>query len=188
MTNTSTNLSRNIRELRESRGLSQEQAAKLAGLPRPTWGNLESGSANPTLSVLLRVAAVLQISLEEMVGQPKAEGKLIPLSKLKTLKRGNVIVRKILPDALPGCELDRMEIPSGGYLSGIPHRAGTREYLTCERGELKLSVQGDSWELKEGDVVVFRGDQKHSYHNQGRSTAVGYSVVLFGNEVLQDRG
>jgi len=27
-------------------------------------------------------------------------------------------------------------------------------------------------------VVVFRGDQRHSYHNPGRSPAVGYSVVV----------
>jgi hypothetical protein len=26
--------------------------------------------------------------------------------------------------------------------------------------------------------VVFRGDQRHSYHNPGGRSAVGYSVVL----------
>jgi len=172
------NLARNIKQLRDARGLSQEQAARLADLPRPTWGNLESGSANPTLTVLLRVAAILQVSLEELVSEPKAEGKLIPLGKLKTLRRGEVTVRKILPDALPGCELDRMELPTGAHLVGIPHRVGTREYLTCERGALKLSVQGESWNLKEGDVVVFRGDQKHSYYNPGKGLSVGYSIVI----------
>jgi XRE family transcriptional regulator, regulator of sulfur utilization len=181
MGSTPFNLARNIRQLREARGLSQEQAAKMAELPRPTWGNLESGSANPTLSVLLRVSAVLQVSLEEIVGEPKAEAKLIPVSKLKTQRRGNAVVRKILPDALPGCELDRMELPAGAVFTGIPHRVGTREYLTCERGSIRLRVQGESWDLGEGDVVVFRGDQKHSYQNVGRSTSIGYSVVLLGS-------
>lgn len=174
------NLAKNIKQLREARGLSQEQAAKTAQLPRPTWGNLESGSANPTLTVLLKVAATLNVSLEELVGEPKAECTFIPLSKLKVLKRGEATIRKILPDALPGCELDRFELPADSHLLGVPHRVGTREYLTCERGVLKLAVQGESWELKEGDVVVFRGDQKHSYQNVGRSTAVGYSVVVLG--------
>ena len=183
MGNAPANLARNVRQLRESRGLSQEQAAKLAELPRPTWGNLESGSANPTLSVLLRVAAILQVSLEELVGEPKAEGKLIPISKLKILRWGEVTVRKILPDALPGCELDRLELPPRTHLTGIPHRSGTREYLTCERGSLRLAVQGESWDLKEGDVVVFRGDQKHSYHNPGKGTSVGYSIVLLAPNV-----
>ena len=32
--------------------------------------------------------------------------------------------------------------------------------------------------LSAGDVVVFRGDQRHSYHNPGRAPAIGYSVVV----------
>ncbi|HEX9104151.1 MAG TPA: cupin domain-containing protein, partial [Polyangia bacterium] len=55
------------------------------------------------------------------------------------------------------------------------------EYLTCESGELQLSVAGESWLLKPGDVVVFRGDQKHGYANVGGKTAVGYSVVLLAS-------
>ena len=70
----------NIRQLRESRGLSQQQIAKLAGIPRPTWTNLESGGANPTLAVLVKVAAALNVRLEELLGPPKAVGKLCCLS------------------------------------------------------------------------------------------------------------
>jgi transcriptional regulator with XRE-family HTH domain len=40
----------NIRQLREARGLTQQQMAKISGVPRPTWANLESGAANPTLA------------------------------------------------------------------------------------------------------------------------------------------
>ena len=55
---------------------------------------------------------------------------------------------------------------------------GTREYFTCEAGEVVVAVAGESWTLTAGDVLVFRGDQRHSYRNAGRETAVGYSVVL----------
>jgi len=172
------NLALNIRQLRESRGLTQAHAARLARMPRPTWGNLESGSANPTLSVLLQVASVLRVSIEELVGSPRAEGKLTPAAQLKTHKRGEVVIRKILPDALPGCELDRIELPPGAHMVGVPHRSGTREYLTCERGSIKVAVQGETWTLAAGDVLAFRGDQKHSYQNVGTALAVGYSTVL----------
>lgn len=30
-----------------------------------------------------------------------------------------------------------------------------------------------------GDVVVFRGDQRHGYHNPGRDEAIAYSVIAF---------
>jgi XRE family transcriptional regulator, regulator of sulfur utilization len=49
------NLADNLRALREARGLSQQQIAEIAGVPRPTWAHLESGAANPTVAVLVRV-------------------------------------------------------------------------------------------------------------------------------------
>jgi quercetin dioxygenase-like cupin family protein len=61
---------------------------------------------------------------------------------------------------------------------GVPHTPGTREYLTCEKGKIILVAASEKWELSEGDVVVFRGDQRHSYTNAGDKTAIAYSVVL----------
>ena len=49
-------LGENVRQLRLLRSMTQEQISRLAGLPRATWANLESGTANPTLTVLQRVA------------------------------------------------------------------------------------------------------------------------------------
>jgi quercetin dioxygenase-like cupin family protein len=63
-------------------------------------------------------------------------------------------------------------------MTGVPHMPGTREYLTCESGQIRLAVAGEQWTLESGDVVVFRGDQRHSYSNPGAREAVGYSVVL----------
>ena len=56
------NLAANVRRLREARGLSQQQMARLAGIPRPTWASLEAGGANPTLAVLSRAASACSIS------------------------------------------------------------------------------------------------------------------------------
>jgi quercetin dioxygenase-like cupin family protein len=72
-----------------------------------------------------------------------------------------------------------MELPAGAAMAGVPHTTGTREYLTCERGEIELSAGGASWTLGPGDVVVFRGDQKHGYRNPGTTTTIAYSVVAF---------
>ena len=147
-------------------------------MPRATWGNLESGSANPTLQVLYGVALALQVSLEELLAAPRSSARHYPVASLTTKQRGSVTVRKLLPDPLPGMELDRMELPPGARLVGVPHTAGTREYLVCETGPLVLVASGERYELAPGDVVVFRGDQRHSYENPGRKLAVGYSAVL----------
>jgi transcriptional regulator with XRE-family HTH domain len=174
----SSRLGRNIRQLRQGRGLTQQQMAKLSGLPRATWANLESGDANPTLAVLHAVALAFQVSLEEIVAEPRASAKLYRRGTLPMRMRGTVQVSSLLPDKIPGMQIERLELPVGGRMVGVPHTAGTREYLTCESGELELVASGESFQMQEGDVVVFRGDQRHSYVNRGRGRAVGYSVVM----------
>jgi transcriptional regulator with XRE-family HTH domain len=171
-------LGRNVRQLREARGLTQEQMARVAGIPRATWGHIESGGANPTLSVLHRVALALQVPLEELTSAPRATSRFYSRDALEVHRQGDGRVRKLLPDAIPGVVIDRMEIPAGGRIPGVPHMPGTREYLTCEAGEILLAVAGEQSRVGPGDVVVFRGDQRHSYRNPGTRTAVGYSVVL----------
>jgi transcriptional regulator with XRE-family HTH domain len=171
-------LSANIRQLRQARGLTQEQLAKVSGVPRATWAHLESGGANPTLAVLVRVAAALQVSIEELISPPRATAKFFHRDELRTRSRQGVNIRKLLPEPLPGLEIERMELPPRSRMTGTPHRAGTREYLTCESGTIVLAASGTRYTLNEGDVVVFRGDQPHSYHNEERATAIGYSAVV----------
>ncbi len=171
-------LGRNLKQLREARGLTQTQVAKLARLPRATWANLESGAANPTLAVLYAVAEAFQVTLEELIATPKAACQFYPRESLLTKKRGEVTVKKLLPDPIPGVEIDRFALPPRAHMIGVPHTPGTREYLTCETGRIVLVAAGERWELGEGDVVVFRGDQRHSYENPTSKPAVGYSVVL----------
>jgi transcriptional regulator with XRE-family HTH domain len=171
------NLANNMRQLREARGLTQQQVAKRAGVPRPTWANLESGGANPTLAVLVRVASALSVSLEELVGPPRVWARHYKANELPTKTRGKVRIRQLLPDSISGLALERLELAPGGQMTGTPHTPGTREYLTCEAGRVELSAAGQSWVLEPGDVVVFRGDQKHGYKNPGRSRAVAYSVI-----------
>ena len=172
------NLARSIRQLREIRGFTQNRLAQLSGVPRPTIANLESGSANPTLSVLTKVAAALQVSIEELISPPRASARLYKASELQSKRRGKVLVRQLLPDAIPGVQVERMELAAGATMTGVPHKPGTREYLTCEVGALRLVASGELYELSAGDVVVFRGDQKHGYENHGDEAAIAYSVVL----------
>jgi transcriptional regulator with XRE-family HTH domain len=174
-------LARNLTQLRTARGLTQSQAAKLAGVPRSSWTNLESGAANPTLDLLHRVARALQVPIEELVSTPRAEVRRYPRGSLPVRTRGQVRVARLLPDPLPAMEMDRMELPPGARMTGVPHTPGTREYLACEAGTIRLVAAGEQFDLDPGDVVAFRGDQPHSYANPGARPAIGYSVVVLAH-------
>lgn len=175
---TARHLATNVKQLRQARGFTQEQLARISGVPRATWANLESGAANPTIGVLLKVAAALQVPVEELLAPPRATARRFLAAELPVRTRGTVELRQLLPDPIPGTQIERMELPPGARMSGVPHMPGTREYLTAERGEIELVVSGERWHLEAGDVVVFRGDQNHSYRNTTGQKAVAYSVVI----------
>ena len=175
----SEHLANNLRFVRQKRGITQGKLAKLCEVPRSTIANLETGSSNPTLSVLAKLARSLHLSLEELLSPPKVRVQHFPADALPVQKRarGKARVHKLLPHPIPGMEIDRFEIEAGARLVGVPHRIGTQEYLCCERGRINLTVEGERIELRPGDVAAFPGDQAHSYHNPGRQDAIAFSVV-----------
>jgi len=171
-------LAQNIRSLREGRALTQQQMAKASGLPRATWANLESGSSNPTLAVLMRVASAFAVPLEELLMRPSPAARHYPKDTLSVREKQGALIRSLLPHKVPNMVLERFELAPNVRMTGTPHTPGTREYLACERGTMELVASGEKFVLAAGDVVVFRGDQKHGYANVGVGTAIGYSVVV----------
>ena len=172
------NLARNLRALRDGQGMTQQRLSDRSGVPRATLATLESGAGNPTLAVLVRIASALNVSIEELIGPPRDTGRVYRADQLPARKRSGVTVGKLLPDALSGIDMERMHLPPAATMKGVPHSAGTREYLFCDRGRIELVASGTSYELDPGDVVVFRGDQRHSYRNLADGETVAFSVVL----------
>ena len=173
------NLTHNLRYLRAQRGVTQVRLAQQAAIPRSTLATLETGAGNPTLSVLAKLALALQVSIEELLSTPRAQCQVFPKGTLKTQTRarGRALIAKLLPDPVPGMDIDRMVLAPGARVTGVPHRPGTREYLYCEKGRITLWAAGERFDLEPGDVAAFQGDQRHSYGNDGASPAVGFSVV-----------
>lgn len=60
-------LGRRLRERRLTLGLNQESVALLAGLNVSNYARIDRGYGNPTMYTLIRLAAVLQLELSELV-------------------------------------------------------------------------------------------------------------------------
>ena len=62
------NISKNIKQLREKKGLSQEKLARMADVANNTIIKIESGkNDNPTLDTLKKIAKALDISVDELI-------------------------------------------------------------------------------------------------------------------------
>ena len=182
ITNLSQNLAENLIQIRKKSGMSQVQLAAKASIPRSTLTYIESGESNPSLANLAKISSALQISVEELIAKPRESTKLIKASDVPVISRTNsqVLVEKILPDPIPGMEIDRMILKPSGRLKGTPHINRTKEYLYCSNGAVKVYVGKKKFDLDKGDVLAFPGDESHAYHNASSSKkAVCFSVVVF---------
>ncbi len=172
----SQNLAANVRRLREARGLTQRDLAELSGVPRPTLAHIESGEANPTLHVLVKVAAALASPIEGLIVDPGAPVRRIPRGSLPARARGGVVVRDLIPDPVPGLSFDRSELAPGARCRLTPGGPGIRRFITCERGTLEVEAGEERWGLGSGDLLVAGGEVALTVANAGRGTVAVYTV------------
>ncbi|MGQ9533506.1 MAG: helix-turn-helix domain-containing protein [Desulfotomaculales bacterium] len=63
-----------LRRIREEKGLTQEELARLLGVRRPTLAHWERGAKHPGIAMLTRLADVLEVSADRLLGRnPPAE-------------------------------------------------------------------------------------------------------------------
>ena len=173
-------LARNVAGLRKTKGWSQEQLARSAGIPRTTLTHVESGSSNPSLANLVKISSALQVGIEELLSRPRSDSRLVPANAVpvNTKHGGDIRLYRLLPDPIQGLEIDRLELEPGAHFSGTPHVLGTKEYLTTIQGSVQVMVAGETFLTRKGGVLAFPGDQAHSYRNPGDSVAKAISVVV----------
>jgi len=62
------NIAKNIKKLRQERGISQDRLSKLADLSLNTIVNVEAGNnPNPTIETIERIAKALEVSIDELL-------------------------------------------------------------------------------------------------------------------------
>ena len=56
-----------IRELRESKGVSQQNLAAVCNFEKANLSRIEAGRTNPTISTLYKISQALEITISELV-------------------------------------------------------------------------------------------------------------------------
>ena len=56
-----------IRELRESKGISQQNLAAICNFEKANLSRIEAGRTNPTISTLYKISQALEITISELV-------------------------------------------------------------------------------------------------------------------------
>lgn len=177
-------LCRRVRDLRKRRGWSLEQLAAASGVSRSMLSQIERNEANPTLAVTYRIAQAFGMTLGDLLETPGAQSSI---QIIRNNDRAHLFrsdpdcqIRTLSPLNLEkDVEFYEIRLGPGGALRSAPHFAGTREYLTVQKGRLRVESAGDAEELNPGDSASYRADVPHAIVNAGRTEAVAYLVDIY---------
>jgi len=175
----------NLRKIRVHRGLSMEALARQIGISKVTLLKIENGEANPTLSVIWKIANGLSVPVTTLLSvetdvavSRKKEGFV--LSDPDEVFVVEPVFRSHQPHVF---ELYRGYLrPHGSYRSEA-HPPGVVEFVTVMSGRLDVEIEGERYQLYEHDVIRFNGDVSHQYINPSSSPTILHFVISYDQPV-----
>ena len=172
-----------VRSERQAREWTLDQLAKHSGVSRRMLVNVEQGTANPSVTTLLRLSDALGIGLQALVAVPHTKPvKVIRAGDAPALWTGESGGRGVLlagtapPDIL---ELWDWTLAPGDRHDSEAHVRGTKEILQVREGTVtrhrRRPDRGARWSTTPSR---FASDVAHSYANEGTEPA-RFSLTVF---------
>jgi transcriptional regulator with XRE-family HTH domain len=171
-----------VRSERQARQWTLDQLAEHSGVSRRMLINVEQGTANPSVTTLLRLSDALGIGLQALVAVPQTKPvKVVRAGDAPALWTGDGGGRGVLlagttpPDIL---ELWDWTLAPGDRHDSEPHVRGTKEILQVRQGTVSVTVGDQTEELEVDDAISFASDVPHSYANESTAPA-RFSLTVF---------
>jgi transcriptional regulator with XRE-family HTH domain len=152
-----------LRALRTRRGATLTQLSAATGISVSTLSRLESGDRRPSLELLLPLARVHQVPLDELVGAPPTGDPRVHLRPITTDWGATVVPLTRRPG---GLQAYKLVIPPGGPgAEPDPKVHEGYEWLYVLSGRLRLVLAEHDVVLTPGEVVEFDTRTPHWFGN-----------------------
>ncbi len=179
-----------VRSERKRRTWTLDQLAARSGVSRRMLITIEQGGTNPSIATLLRLSDALGVGLPALVAPGPSNRvdvrRAADRSALWTSDNGGrafLTAGTAPPDVV---ELWDWHLgPNDDYRSEA-HNEGTWELLAVLKGTVRLTVEGQSWDLRVGDAVSFPGDVPHAYANPS-ARAARFALTVYEPDVGANR-
>ncbi|HOW65491.1 MAG TPA: XRE family transcriptional regulator [Candidatus Paceibacterota bacterium] len=180
----SRHLGSRVKHLRQQQSWSLEELAQASGVSRSMLSQIEREQVNPTLAVTYRIARAFGMALGELVEAPGATSSI---TVIRAEDRAyhyrsdkDCRIRTLSPLNLEkDVEFYEVQLQAGGALRSAAHYAGTREFLTVQKGQVRVESGQDGEVLNPRDSVTYRADVPHAIVNVGQVEAVIFLVDIY---------
>ena len=175
-----------VKSLREAMGLSLRDLAERSGVSAPMLSQVERGDTSPTLAVAEKIAAGLDLSLSQLLRLDEDRHVVVVRGGEGRTRRRRGHRTEELSPPLPGQRADvSAHNLAPGAATGGPddpplHEPGSRETTVVLAGRVELFIDGQRYELAEGDSVTFDADLPHHFENNGSAETRFIAIVAAG--------
>jgi transcriptional regulator with XRE-family HTH domain len=159
-----------LRRVREQRGLTLTEAATLAKMSKSTLSRLETAQRKPSLELLLPLAQIYRVPLDDLVGAPEVGDPRI------RLKPRRVNGRTVLPLTRPGgIQAWKIVIPTS-QADPAPRAHDGFEWLYVLSGRMRLILGDQDLVLGVGEAAEFDTQVPHWFGGTGEGPAEVLSI------------
>jgi len=174
-------ISQNLKRIREEMHWSLDKLSQETGVSKSMLGQIERGESNPTVGTVWKISNGLKVSFTTLLNHPREEAALVRAEDVDIMIEDNgkyKVYAYFNYESSQKFESYKIEILPEGMLSSEPHSKGTVEYITIFDGELTLTVEDQTYYLKQGDAIQFKSDKKHQYKNNANEM-VRLSMIVY---------
>ncbi|MEV7599763.1 XRE family transcriptional regulator [Kitasatospora sp. NPDC089797] len=164
-----------LRDLRRRRGMTLAELAERTGINESTLSRLEGGTRKPTLELLLPLAEVHAVPLDDLVGAPRTGDPRIHLRPV--VRHGMTHVPLSRPG---GIQAHKLLIPPRPGTAPDPKTHEGFEWVYVLAGRLHLLLGDQSLVLRPGEAAEFDTHVPHWLGADGDRTVE--LLILFGHQ------
>jgi repressor LexA len=168
-------LGNRLRILRITRGMTQNDMAKLLGVTRQTWQAWEAGTNTPRHETLIWLANYFQKSIDYLL-EGKSSDKTVSVKILGVIKAGEAILA--VEDVQQTIEVPESMIEPGSNYFALKVIGDSMQDLGIREGMTVLVRKQDT--IEDGDIAVVMVDEENATIKKVYR-ANGYLILIPGN-------
>ena len=155
--------------------------AEVSGVSKSMLGQIERGDANPSISMIWKIANGLQVTFSTLITEASPSTGVIDKADVSVLRSDDGLLENIpfFPfNAQRNFEMYEIILQPGGYLDGDEHPPRTQEFIIVFDWALCMENGGESHVIRRDQAYQFLADSPHRYSNVG-SEVTRFALVLF---------
>lgn len=176
-------LGRTLQAARKARSLTVGDLSRTARVSAGLISQLERGLGNPSFLTMSRLAEALEVPLGHFLqGAGSSRQRLVRADERKKLvlpgeHMSHLVYELLTPDLGGQLEVLRTTVPAGWTNEDQPFRHRGEECVHLLVGSLQVTVDGDFYELAEGDSITYDPSVPHWWKNSSGRDALIIGAV-----------